>query len=136
MNFGPFSLMKMFIAERPEVDGDNEPFFIFSDGSPVTPSHARNFLKKVLENLNLDTNLYNCHSFRIGRAVDMQKLGYSISDIQKKGRWLSNAVSPIFPLIISSAKYPPVSSWSNRPSYLRGRQQLFMGVLFVHWALS
>ena len=45
-------------------------------------------------------------------------------------------VSPIFPLIISSAKYPPVSNWSNRPSYLRGRQQLFMGVLFVHWALS
>ena len=43
-------------------------------------------------------------------------------------------VSPIFPLIISSAKYPPVSNWSNRPSYLRGRQQLFMGVLFVHWA--
>ena len=40
----------------------------------------------------------------------------------------------IFPLIISSAKYPPVSNWSNRPSYLRGRQQLFMGVLFVHWA--
>ena len=39
-----------------------------------------------------------------------------------------------FPLIISSAKYPPVSNWSNRPSYLRGRQQLFMGVLFVHWA--
>ena len=43
-------------------------------------------------------------------------------------------LSPIFPLIISSAKYPPVSNWSNRPSYLRGRQQLFMGVLFVHWA--
>ena len=43
-------------------------------------------------------------------------------------------MSPIFPLIISSAKYPPVSNWSNRPSYLRGRQQLFMGVLFVHWA--
>ena len=45
-------------------------------------------------------------------------------------------LSPIFPLIISSAKYPPVSNWSNRPSYLRGRQQLFMGVLFMHWALS
>ena len=44
------------------------------------------------------------------------------------------SLSPIFPLIISSAKYPPVSNWSNRPSYLRGRQQLFMGVLFVHWA--
>ena len=42
-------------------------------------------------------------------------------------------LSPIFPLIISSAKYPPVSNWSNRSSYLRGRQQLFMGVLFVHW---
>ena len=44
------------------------------------------------------------------------------------------SLSPIFPLIISSAKYPPVSNWSNRPSYLRGRQQLFMDVLFMHWA--
>ena len=72
---------------------DDLPFFLFRDGTLVTPNHARAVLKNVLTRLNLNTEFYNCHSFRIGKSVDMQKMGYKISEIQQKGRWTtSNAV--------------------------------------------
>ena len=70
----------------------NEPFFVFKDRSAVTPEHARSLLKDILSKLNLDTQLYNCHSFRIGKCSDMQKIGYSLAEIKQKGCWLSNAV--------------------------------------------
>ena len=67
--------------------------FSFSlDRSPVTPQHLRSLLRKVLERMNLDGNLYDVHSFRIGRTCDLEKFGYTIDQIKAMGRWKSNAV--------------------------------------------
>ena len=71
---------------------DDEQFFIFSDGNPVQPCHLRNMLRLLLNRLGLNSTLYDVHSFRAGRTVDLYKLGYSIEKIKVMGRWRSNAV--------------------------------------------
>ena len=70
----------------------NEPFFIFKDGSNIKHSHVRLTLRKLLNNININSSLYNTSSFRSGRAVDLLHYGYTIEQIQRAGRWKFNAV--------------------------------------------
>ena len=91
-HFCPFELTKHYFDMRGGYDYDSEPFFIFGDGTPVTPTHVRTTLRNLLSRLTLDAHLYDTHSFRIGRAGDLLKLNYSISQIRKIGRWRSNVV--------------------------------------------
>ena len=90
--FCPFRAMRAYGKIRPEYASDNEQFFVFSDGSPVTPNHIRTVLKGLLKRLNHDPNLYDMHSMRIGMASDMLKQGYTVEQIRFAGRWRSNAV--------------------------------------------
>ena len=48
-NFCPFQITRKYIEWRGGYNSTDEPFFIFSDGSPVTSNHARMILKKVLQ---------------------------------------------------------------------------------------
>ena len=70
----------------------NDPLFIFADGSPVKPSQVRAVLRDVIKSIHLDQSMYDTHSFRIGRAGDLMKQGYSLDTIKHLGRWKSNAV--------------------------------------------
>ena len=81
-----------YISLRGPRKNDEEQFFIFRDGSPLKPHHIRTVLRTALNNLTLDGGLYDIHSFRIGRATDLEKLGVSIDQIKSLGRWRSNAV--------------------------------------------
>ena len=71
---------------------ENEQFFIFKDKSPVQPYHIRKILRSILDNINLDSKLYDVHSLRSGRTVDLAKFNYDIEKIKQMGRWRSNAV--------------------------------------------
>ena len=42
---------------------DDEQFFVFHDGTPMTLYHARSGLKILLGRLNLDSSIYGMHSF-------------------------------------------------------------------------
>ena len=88
----PYLAMKQYLRIRPEATSANEQFFVFRDGSPVTPNQLRSTLKMLLKNLNIESKLYNLHSFRIGRCTDLYKLGVSVETIKKIGRWKSNTV--------------------------------------------
>ena len=90
-HFCPFGLMRKFISMRGSYLHDQQ-FFIFSDGSPVLPDHARKVLKLVLSNLGLDHSLYGMHSFRIGRTTDLIRFGYTIDEVKLLGRWKSNVI--------------------------------------------
>ena len=90
--FCPVELIREYLNLRGPYQDESEQFFVFSDGSPLKPCHFRDLLKKLLRNLDLDPDLYDTHSFRIGRATDLLKLGYSVESIQKMGRWSSDAV--------------------------------------------
>ena len=90
--FCPFDLLCAYVDERGGFESDKEPFFVFRDGTPVKPDHVRRLLCKLLMDLNLDHTLYNTHSFRAGRSVDMLKSGAKISEIKSAGRWQSNVL--------------------------------------------
>ena len=92
-NFCPFILIKHYISYRGLAYSTlSEPFFIFRDKSPVSTEQVRKILRQAITNLNLDGNLYDCHSLRIGKAVEMLKNNFSLAEIKIAGRWRSNAV--------------------------------------------
>ena len=91
-NFCPFNLTIRFMKMRGSYINENEQFFIFKDKSPVQPHHIRSLLRELLDRLNLNSTLYDVHSFRSGRTVDLAKFNYSIEKIKEMGRWKSNAV--------------------------------------------
>ena len=90
--FCPFATVCNYITVRGQYITKTEPFFVFSSRDPVTPPQVRKILQDVFEILNLDATLYGMHSLRSGRATDMYKMGYSISEIKMAGRWQSGAV--------------------------------------------
>ena len=90
--FCPFKLVTHYMDCRGDYLTDDEQFFVFSDKSPVKPQHIRTTLRTLLSNLNLDPKLYDVHSLRGGRTVDLAKFNYNIERIKTMGRWRSNAV--------------------------------------------
>ena len=91
-NFCPYRLLRNYIKIRPKYRSTSEPFFIFYDFSPITPIHMRSTLNSIINMAGFDSDLYNCSSFRIGRASDMLKMGISVETIKLIGRWTSNVV--------------------------------------------
>ena len=90
--FDPYTSTDDFFTIRGDYDSENEQFFVFRDKSPVKPCHMRATLKAILRQLRLNASLYDTHSFRAGRATDLQNFGYDIEEIKKLGRWRSNAI--------------------------------------------
>ena len=83
-HFCPFTLLRKYISTRGPYDSDEEQFFIFKDKSPVTADMARTLLRRLISNLGLNSELYNMHSLRIGRASDLIKYKYPIEEILQK----------------------------------------------------
>ena len=88
----PYATLRTFMHLRPRYFSKYEPFFIFQDRTPVTPSRMRNNLKFILKLAGFDSSLYNMHSFRLGRTMDLLLMGFSVETIKKIGCWKSNAV--------------------------------------------
>ena len=96
-HFCPFKLLRKYISLRHKFCKRNsEQFFIFSDGTPVSAENARTLLRKLLIRISIQAGLYDMHSFRIGRSSDLRKFGYSVDDIKKLGRWMSNVIYKYF----------------------------------------
>ena len=75
-------MVRTYIAVRGPCDTEDEQFFVFKDKSAVTAEMARLLLRKLIDNLGLNSKLYNMHSFRIGRASDLVKYNYSVQAIK------------------------------------------------------
>ena len=86
-NFCPFKLVRHYINMRSQFyDSADQPFFIYSDGSPLKATTVQFTLKKLIAALGLDSSLYAMHSFRIGRASDLIKYGYSLEEVKSCGK--------------------------------------------------
>ena len=90
--FCPVEWTKRFIHLRKRISKHDENFFILSDGSNLQATLLRELLREILNDFQLQGDLYDTHSFRIGRATDLFKAGVHIDDIKQLGRWKSNAV--------------------------------------------
>ena len=91
-HFCPFKLMHQYLQLRGNYSNEADQFFVYSDGSAVTPRNARKVLKLMIRSLGLDERLYGMHSFRIGRTTHLIKYNYSIDEIKLMGRWRSNVI--------------------------------------------
>ena len=88
----PFAILNRYVKDRPTCKNAEEPFFVFSDGSVVKPVNMRNVMREILALQGFDASLYGCHSYRIGRSLDLLKLNFSVEQIRHLGRWRSNCV--------------------------------------------
>ena len=88
----PVELIQNYTSLRKPYSSDLEQFLIFADGSPLKATQFRAVLKQLLTQLGLNPEFYDTHSFRIGGASDLLRLGYSVTEIKMRGRWRSNAV--------------------------------------------
>ena len=91
-HFCPFSVLRRYMQLRGPYDTDEEQFFVFRDKQPVKPGQATAVLKLMIQRLNLNNKNYSMHSFRIGRTSDLIKFKYLLDEVQRLGRWRSNAV--------------------------------------------
>jgi site-specific recombinase XerD len=84
----PVKLYHKYLSVRKPGPG---PVFLQANGKPLTSAFVTRSLKSFLRVLNLNTDCYNTHSFRIGKATDLALSGYSDSNIALIGRWKSDA---------------------------------------------
>lgn len=89
---------------RPHTKRDG-PAFLMASRRPLTRQLLARNLHYLLQKIHLKPSHYNTHSFRIGKATDMAKQGYSYSQIALLGRWNSNAfLKYIRPTVIHGTK--------------------------------
>ena len=80
--------IKKYMAHHPlNPDG---PFYIFQSGLYLMRSQVTSTLRLLLNRLNIPTELYASHSFRIGAATTAAEAGLPPWLIQTLGRWSSN----------------------------------------------
>ena len=91
-NCNLYNILRNYIQVRPPARSEHEQFFVFADNSVVKPENLRANLKLMLTRLNLDADLYNVHSLRIGCCCDLLRFGLSVETIKKIGCWRLNAV--------------------------------------------
>ena len=81
--FCPVKETLNYISIRPGYRSENDQFYIYSDGSPLTSDDFRDLLKSTISTLELNPKNYDTHSFRIGRATDLFKQGRTSGKNQK-----------------------------------------------------
>ena len=92
VEYCPVAETRNYISVRPKYKHIDEPFFVYSNNTPVKADEVRQVLRTAIRQLELDPANYDTHSFRIGRATDQFREGISLDKIKKSGRWESNAV--------------------------------------------
>jgi len=85
----PVVAAKKYITLRPPGAG---PFFIFRN-KPISAKTFSSKLKQLITLLNLPSQYYSPHSFRIGAATHWFSKNLSEQRIRQMGRWSSNAFS-------------------------------------------
>ena len=81
-------VMTKFLQLRPAANG---PLFCHANGSPLTRYQFATVLRKTLYNAGIPARHYGTHSFRIGAATTAAINGVPPKEIQRIGRWRSEA---------------------------------------------
>ena len=100
-------LMAAYFAKDPRPV--SSPLFPLASGRPLTYPAYNAALKALIQRVGLDPNRYSTHSFRAGSATQAAQSGLSAQDIQRLGRWRSQAFQAYMrPEPVSFARFAPV----------------------------
>ena len=92
-HFCPFELSRKYRDDRGGYVEDTDQYYIFRDRSPVKSEHVRRVLRRALTSIGLNPLLYNTHSFRARRALDLvTKFGKNLQFVKFARCWRSNTV--------------------------------------------
>ena len=80
--------MQTYLSSQGSSPG---PLFLFPGGSPITRSFFTENLNRSLIWSGLSPKTYREHSFRIGAATIASMMVVSEGEIQRMGRWRSQA---------------------------------------------
>lgn len=86
--FSAYLAVKEFLQFRPAFDG---PLFCHLNKMYLSRRQFLSVLHSSLKFLGYKTEQFNTHSFRIGAATFLSKLGLSDDEIKRRGRWSSNS---------------------------------------------
>lgn len=108
-SFCPVKAIRSYLAVRQNSPG---PLFVFPGGTPVAKAFFGEQLKKSLAWAGLPSLCYKGHSFRIGAATTASMQGISDAEIQRMGRWKSQAFKKYIriPMLQLQWKY---TSWDT-----------------------
>ena len=88
----PYHNIREYVMTRPLSKSEDEPFFVFQDGTPVGPNNLRNTLRKMLKLAGFKETNYGTHGFCTGRCLDLKRMNLDLECIKNLGRWRSNCV--------------------------------------------
>ena len=91
-HFCPFTLLRQYFTFRGPWNDLDEQLFVFRHGIPLMPTRIRKTFKSIISNLGLDASCYDIHLLRVGRRTDLIKSGMTVEEVQRIGRWKSNAI--------------------------------------------
>lgn len=80
--------LRKYLPLRPV--GEASPLYVFQSGYFLTRAKVTTILRTLLQRLDVPTELYASHSFRIGAATSATEAGLPPWLIQTLGRWSSN----------------------------------------------
>lgn len=83
--FCPYQVVCDYLQARGPKLSDTDPFFVFSDNTPVKPYQMQAALKKALKNFGLNSQDFGIHSLRIGYATTLDHRHVSLDQIRRKG---------------------------------------------------
>lgn len=84
----PYEALRDYKRIRHQNGSSN--FFVFREGTPVKAHHFRTLLFKLLRMGNYDTEIFDCHSARVGRASDLLNSGVPFFLVKRWGNWKSD----------------------------------------------
>lgn len=89
----PYLAIKDYMEVRPK---DAQEFFVLRDGSPLKLPLIRRIFKKLLTIAHFDVEIFDFHSFRVGRASDLLASSIPFEIIKKWGNWKSDSIWKYF----------------------------------------
>ena len=84
----PVDALVQYLAIRGGIPG---PLFLLDNNQSLTRASFSSALKKAFQELHMDHQQFNTHSFRIGAATSAKRAGVSDSHLKAMGRWKSDA---------------------------------------------
>lgn len=90
--FNPYSALRDFQAIRPKADN----FFVLQDGTPLKVTQIRRIFQKTLKQANFDSEIFDFHSFRVGRATELLANSVPFEIVKKWGNWKSDSIWKYF----------------------------------------
>lgn len=90
--FDPFVAIQDYMSRKPQ----STQFFVHSDGSPLKTHQIRKAFKKTLKCAHFDPEIFDFHSYRVGRASDLLSSSVPFEIVKKWGNWKSDSIWKYF----------------------------------------